>query len=57
MNNKDLESIKEIIEEIVNSARFDDQKLKDLDKSIDPSSYSRTVHLTLILKELIYGKN
>jgi len=57
MNNKNLETIKELIEEIVTSANFDDSKLKDLDKSIDPNSYSRTVHLALALKELIYGKN
>lgn len=57
MNNKKLESIKEIVDEIVNSAYFDDQKLKELDKSIDPSSHSRTVYLALALKELIYEKN
>lgn len=57
MNDKNLETIKELVEEIASSARLDDLKLKDLDKSIDPNSYSRTVYLTLVLKELIYGKN
>jgi hypothetical protein len=57
MNNKNLESVKEILQEILISAHADDQKLKSLDKSIDPSSHSRTIYLALMLKELIYEEN
>lgn len=56
MNNK-IELAKEILDELIKSAYFDDQKLKELDKSIDPNSHSRTIHLSLSLKELLYEKD
>jgi len=56
MNNK-IELAKEILDELIKSAYFDDQKLKELDKSINPNSYSRTIHLSLSLKELLYEKD
>lgn len=48
-----LDRIKEFVDEILVSAMADDLKLKELDKSIDPQTYSRTVHLAHTLKEYL----
>jgi hypothetical protein len=56
MNNKDINTIKELLNEIIVSAYQDEVKLKELDKSIDPSSYGRTVHLVKTLIEYINEK-
>lgn len=56
MNNKDINIIKELLNEIIVSAYQDEVKLKDLDKSIDPSSHGRTVHLVKTLIEYINEK-
>ena len=54
MKNKIIE---EIALEILISAMADDKKLKDLDKSIDPASYSRTIHLAKTLIEYLNEEN
>jgi len=54
MENK-IAKIKEFVDEILISALGDDAKLKELDKTIDQNSHSRTVHLAHTLKEYLYG--
>jgi hypothetical protein len=45
--------IQELLSEILISAMADEQQLKELDESIDPSSYGRTIHLAKTLIEYI----
>jgi hypothetical protein len=54
MMNKQI--IQELASEILVSAIADEQKLKELDESIDPSSYGRTIHLAKTLIEYINEK-
>jgi hypothetical protein len=54
MMNKKI--IQELASEILVSAIADEQKLKELDESIDPSSYGRTIHLAKTLIEYINEK-
>jgi hypothetical protein len=54
MMNKQI--IQELANEILVSAIADEQKLKELDESIDPSSYGRTIHLAKTLIEYINEK-
>lgn len=54
MMNKQI--IQELANEILVSAIADEQKLKELDESIDPSSYGRTIHLAKTLLEYINEK-
>jgi hypothetical protein len=51
MMNKQI--IQELANEILVSAIADEQQLKELDESIDPSSYGRTIHLAKTLIEYI----
>jgi hypothetical protein len=53
MNN----TIKELVDELVAAAIAQDNKMKELDESIDPASYGQVVHLAIILKELINAKS
>lgn len=48
-----LEMIAELIDCLLIEAIQTDLKLKQLDKSIDPNSYSATVHLAKTIKEIL----
>ena len=50
------EIIKQLLDEILVSAIADDKKMQELDESINPASYSRTVHLTKTLIDYINEK-
>jgi hypothetical protein len=52
---KNLDKIREFVDEILVSALSEDKKLKELDKTIDPKTYSRTIHLAHTLKEYLHG--
>jgi len=49
--------LNELIDELITSTTKDDLKLKELDKSIDPSSISYSQHLAKVLKEFINANN
>ncbi len=51
----DLNKIKEFVDEILKSASEEDSKLKELDKSVDVKTFSRTIHLARTLKEYLNG--
>ncbi len=51
-----FDKVKELVEELIVSALYDDSKLKELDNSIDPQSHSRTVYLAHAIKEFLYGE-
>lgn len=56
----DLNTLKvanELLDELIQSTVRDDKKLKDLDKSIDPSSISYSTHLALTLKDFLNAKD
>lgn len=53
MENK-INKARELVEELLVSALYDDSKLKELDETIDPKSHSRTVYLAHTLKEFLY---
>jgi hypothetical protein len=48
-----LKVANEILNELIAATVADDNKLKDFDKSIDPSSISYSTHLALTLKEFL----
>lgn len=50
---KTLSVANEILDELISATFNDDKKLKDLDKSIDPSSISYSTHLATTLKEFL----
>lgn len=56
----DLNTLKvanELLDELIQSTVRDDKKLKDFDKSIDPSSISYSTHLALTLKDFLNAKD
>mgnify|MGYP000859662529 CR=1 FL=1 len=52
---EDLSKIKEFVDEILKSALEEDSRLKELDKSIDVKTFSRTIYLARTLKEYLDG--
>lgn len=56
-NQKKTNLIKELVDELLKAAIVQDKEMKELDESIDPSSYGQVVHLVLTLKELLNGKS
>ena len=52
---EDLSEIKEFVDEILKSALEEDSRLKELDKSIDVKTFSRTIYLARTLKEYLDG--
>ena len=51
----DLNKIKEFVDEILKSASEEDSRLKELDKSVDIKTFSRTIYLARTLKEYLNG--
>ena len=51
----DLNKIKEFVDEILKSASEEDSRLKELDKSVDIKTFSRTIYLARTLKEYLKG--
>ena len=47
------ETLNELLKELLATVTRDDEKMKDLDKSIDPSSHSQAVHLTKTILEYV----
>lgn len=45
--------LNELINELINSTIQEDKKLKELDKSIDPTSISYSTHLAQTIKDFI----
>ena len=45
--------LNELVDELIISTVSDDNKLKELDKSIDPASISFSTHLAKTIKEFI----
>jgi|APGre2960657373_1045057.scaffolds.fasta_scaffold247527_2 hypothetical protein len=45
--------LNELVDELIISTISDDNKLKELDKSIDPASISFSTHLAKTIKEFI----
>jgi hypothetical protein len=45
-----------LIDSLIVETIKDDEKLKDLDKAINPNSYSASVHLAKTIKELLNEK-
>lgn len=45
--------LNELVDELIRATATDDNKLKELDKSIDPASTSYANHLAKVLKEFI----
>lgn len=52
-----LKVANELLNELIQSTIRDDKKLKDFDKSIDPSSISYSTHLALTLKDFLNAKD
>lgn len=50
---KNRETLNELLSELLKTVINDDQILKDLDKSIDPNSYSKAVYLTKTIIEYV----
>ncbi len=48
--------LKDLIDSLIIETVRDDERLKDLDKSVDPNSYSASVHLAKTIKELLNEK-
>lgn len=57
INPNTLKVVNEILNELIAATVNDDKKLKDLDKSIDPSSISYATHLALTLKEFLNNED
>lgn len=51
------ETLNELLTELLQTVVNDDHKLKQLDKSIDPSSYSQAIHLTKTIIEYVNQQN
>ena len=47
------ETLNELLKELLATVIRDDEKMKDLDKSIDPNSHSQAVHLTKTILEYV----
>ena len=47
------ETLNELLSELLQTLVNDDQNLKDLDKSINPNSYSQAIHLTKTIIEYV----
>jgi len=54
---KNKETLNELLTELLKTVINDDKTLKDLDKSINPNSYSQAVHLTKTIIEYVNQKN
>lgn len=55
MNQKIMnkETLNELLKELLATVARDDEKMKDLDKSINPNSHSQAVHLTKTIIEYV----
>ncbi len=51
------ETLNELLTELLQTVVNDDCRLKQLDKSIDPSSYSQAIHLTKTIIEYVNQQN
>jgi hypothetical protein len=51
------ETLNELLTELLQTVVNDDYRLKQLDKSIDPSSYSQAIHLTKTIIEYVNQQN
>jgi hypothetical protein len=47
------EILNELLLELLKAAIIEDEKMKNLDKSINPNSHSQTVHLTKTIIEYV----
>jgi len=54
---KNKETLNELLSELLKTVINDDQILKDLDKSINPNSYSKAIYLTETIIEYVNEKN
>lgn len=54
---KTKEVLNDLLTELLRTVIKDDQTLKDLDKSINPYSYSKAIHLTKTIIEYVNEKN
>ena len=55
MNQKIMnkETLNELLKELLATVVRDDEKMKDLDKSINPNSHSQAIHLTKTIIEYV----
>jgi|APGre2960657404_1045060.scaffolds.fasta_scaffold71616_3 uncharacterized protein YwgA len=47
------ETLNELLKELLLAVLQDDEKMKELDKSINPNSHSQAVHLTKTILEYV----
>lgn len=47
------ETLNELLKELLAAVAIDDEKMKDLDKSINPNSHSLAIHLTKTIIEYV----
>ncbi len=47
------ETLNELLKELLLAVLRDDEKMKELDKSINPNSHSQAVHLTKTILEYV----
>lgn len=47
------ETLNELLQELLKAAILEDEKMKELDKSINPNSHSHVIHLTKTIIEYV----
>jgi len=47
------ETLNELLKELLAAVTIDDEKMKDLDQSINPNSHSLAIHLTKTIIEYV----